>query len=122
MQYKHFSIEERELIQKGLWEKLSVRAIARQLGRPHSSVLREIQRNQPPQVQRYTPRLAHERAVKKRSSRGRHERLKNTCIREYVVTALKRRRSPEQIAGCIEHDIGETISPEAIQPPSLGIT
>ena len=114
MRYKHLSIEERELIQRGLWEKRSIRAIARELGRPHSSVLREIRKNQPAQVQRYTPRLAHERALKKRSSRGRHERLKNERVRTYVIRELKRRRSPEQISGCITRDINETISPEAI--------
>lgn len=114
MQYKHFSIEERELIQKGLWEKRSIRAIARILGRPHSSILREIKRNKPPEVNRYTPRLAHDRALKKRGSCGRSERLKNRQVREYVTRELKRRRSPEQIAGCIARDINETISPEAI--------
>lgn len=114
MQYTHLSIEEREFIQKGLWEKRSIRAIAGELGRTHSSVLREIRRNKPPERERYTPRLAHERALTKRSSRGRNERLKNKYVRTYVVRELKRRRSPEQIAGCITRDIHETISPEAI--------
>lgn len=114
MQYKHFSVEERERIQQGLWEKRSIRTIARDLGRPHSSIVREIQRNRPPQRERYTPRLAHERALEKRMSRGREKRLKNTQIRAYVVAQLKRRRSPEQIAGCIKRDINETISAEAI--------
>lgn len=114
MRYTHFSIEEREVIQKGLWEKRSIRDIARELKRPHSSVLREIQRNKPLERNRYAPRLAHERALLKRKSRGRHERLKNGRVRTYVIGELKRRRSPEQIAGCIHRDINETISPEAI--------
>jgi len=62
----------------------------------------------------YTPRLAHQRALKKRSSRGREERLKNDRIRRYVTTHLKKRWSPEQIAGRIKRDLGETISHEAI--------
>ena len=114
MTYKHFSVEEREIIQRGLWEKRSIRSIAKELERPHSSVVREIARNRPPQRERYTPRLAHERALEKRKSRGRHERLKNSTVRAYVVAQLKRRRSPEQIAGCIKRDLGETISHEAI--------
>ncbi len=114
MRYTHFSIEERELIQKRLWERHSFRAIARELGRPHSSILREIQRNKPPVRNQYTPRLAHERALTKRKSRGRNERLKNESVRTYVTAELKRRRSPEQISGCINDDIKETISPEAI--------
>lgn len=76
MNYKHFTVEEREAIQLGLWHKESIRSIAQRLGRSPSSVSREITRNLPPQKRRYTPRLAHERAVNKRSSRGREERLK----------------------------------------------
>jgi IS30 family transposase len=62
----------------------------------------------------YRPRHAHERALQKRTSRGRQERLKNQKVREYVIGQLRRRRSPEQIAGCIKRDLGETISHEAI--------
>lgn len=114
MQYQHFSIEERERIQQGLWEKQSLRAIARSVGRSHSSVLREVKRNLPPIHERYTPRLAQERAVQHRTHRGRTERLKNDRIRTYVISHLKRRWSPEQIAGSIRHDLHETISHEAI--------
>ncbi|MDO8469963.1 MAG: helix-turn-helix domain-containing protein, partial [bacterium] len=114
MQYQHFSIEEREQIQFGLWEKESVRSIARDLGRSPGSVSREIQRNLPPEKYRYTPRLAHGRALEHRHSRGRTERLKNDDIRTFVISHLKRRWSPEQIAGSIHNSIGEDISPEAI--------
>jgi IS30 family transposase len=114
MNYKHFSVEERERIQLGLWEKRSIRAIARELRRPHSSVVREIARNKPPQRNLYTPRLAHERALFKRTQRGRARRLKNDRIRTFVVAQLKRRRSPEQITGIIKRELGERISHEAI--------
>ena len=114
MQYRHFSIEEREFIQRSLWEKKSVRSIARELERSPASVSREIRKNKPTRYNHYTPRLAHERALKKRQSRGREERLKNESVREYVVSHLRRRWSPEQIAGRITLDLGETISYEAI--------
>lgn len=114
MIYKHLSVEERELIQLRLWEKKSIRAIARELGRPPSSISREINRNLPAIHYRYTPRLAQERALIKRKSRGRQNRLKNERIRDYVISHLKRRWSPEQIAGTIEAAIDETISHEAI--------
>lgn len=114
MKYTHLTIEEREKIQELLWEKKSLRYIASVLGRSHSSLSREIKRHNPEQWKRYTPRLAHIRALERRKSRGRKERLKNSGIRAYVVAQLKRRRSPEQIAGCITTDINETISPEAI--------
>lgn len=114
MKYRHFSVEEREKIQVGLWEKKSVRAIAQELNRSPASVSREIRRNLPLAVRRYTPRTAHSRALAFRKRRGRTERLKNNAIREYVVSRLKHRWSPEQIAGRITEEIGETISHEAI--------
>lgn len=113
MKYKHFTVEEREKIQEMLWQKSSIRAIAKTLSRNPSSVARELKRNLPPLVRRYTPRLAHERALTYRKRRGREERLKNEAIRQYVVSHLKKRWSPEQIAGRIT-DIGEKISHEAI--------
>lgn len=114
MQYKHLSIEERECIQRGLWEKRSINSIAKSLGRRPSSISREISRNLPKERFLYTPRLAEERAQKKRQSRGRHDRLKNQAIRDYVVSHLKLRWSPEQIAHRMCQDIQETISHEAI--------
>ena len=99
MKYRHFSIEEREAIQRGLWEKRSLRTIAKELHRSPTSIAREIRRHCPPEQLRYTPRVAHARAVRQRSFRGRKDRLKNADIRDYVITHLKRDWSPEQIAG-----------------------
>ncbi len=74
MTYQHFTVEERETIQLGLWQRESISSIAKRLGRSASSVSQEIKRN----------------------------------------LYLKRRWSPEQIAGRIKRDLGETISHEAI--------
>lgn len=114
MKYTHLSVEERETIQFGLWRKQSIRSIARRLGRSHTSLLREIGRNDPPVRHRYTPRVAHARAIGKRKSRGRTFRLKNEDIRSYVVEKLKLRWSPEQIAGRMRTEGLDSISPEAI--------
>lgn len=114
MKYKHFSIEEREKIQELLWQKASIRVIAKAIGRCPSSVSREIKRNIPTK-RRYTPRLANERAIIKRASRGRKLRLKSGFIRRYVVTGLKSGLSPEQIAGRLHlEQPNESISHEAI--------
>ncbi len=114
MQYKHFTIEEREKIQYGRWENKSVRTIAKELGRSASSVSREINRNKS-QKGLYNPRTSHLRALSKRKSRGRHNRLKNDIIRDYVVFELKKRTSPEEIAGRVKIDRpGQSISHEAI--------
>ncbi|HZJ41547.1 MAG TPA: helix-turn-helix domain-containing protein, partial [Patescibacteria group bacterium] len=109
------SIEEREAIQVGLWAKRSIRDIARVLGRPPSTVSREINRNTLGLKPKYIPRLAQERAKARILNRGRRERLKNQEIREYVLLMLKNHYSPEQIAGRINIDIpGTKISYEAI--------
>ncbi|MBI2098032.1 MAG: IS30 family transposase [Candidatus Vogelbacteria bacterium] len=113
MAHQQLTIEEREEIQRGLWGKESLRSIAKRLGRSHTSISREIKKNLSPVRERYTPRLANERTLEKRTSRGRILRLKNKKIRAYVVSHLKGGWSPEQIAGTI-HVIGESISHEAI--------
>lgn len=91
-----------------------MREIAHTLGRSHTSVSREMKRNFPKALKRYTPRLAQERAVEKRKERGRKDRLKNEVVRKYVISHLKRRWSPEQISLRIKIDLGETLSHEAI--------
>jgi transposase, IS30 family len=114
MKYKHLSIEEREKIQELLWQKTSIRDIAKVIGRSPSSITRELKRNKPLLFNRYTPRIANEKALEKRKQRGRKDRLKTKEVREYVITHLKLRWSPEQISGRIKIELGEDISHEAI--------
>src|SRR3989344_4154213 len=112
--YRHLDVEEREIIQRGLWEKKTVRSIAKQLRRSPSSISREIRKNFPSTGERkYTPRLANSRALTKRSNRGRKLRLKNRLIRRYVAEKLETGWSPEQISGMLPKDYpGESISYE----------
>lgn len=114
--YQQLTIEEREKIQSGLWEGRSLRDIARDLDRNPSTVSRELQRNIRGERRRYVPRLADERAHKRVQERGRRERLKESCIREYVIRKLKEEDySPEQIAGTLPNAYPKlSISPEAI--------
>jgi len=114
MKYKQLTIEEREKIQEMLWQKSSIRNIAIALKRSPSSVSREIKRNLPLERKVYAPRLAHKKALIKRKSRGRKDRLKNQRVRDYVIAHLKERWSPEQISGTVESEIGESISHETI--------
>jgi IS30 family transposase len=113
--YKQLSIEDREIIQLGIWSHKSIRLIAKELGRPASAVSRELKRNCPPVRRAYLPRLAEERAKSRITKRGQRERLKNEDIRNYVKTMLKNDYSPEQIAGRIRIDLpDQKISYEAI--------
>lgn len=107
MKYQHLSIEEREKIQEMLWQGKSLRYIARILKRSPASISREIKRNKPPQRHQYTPRLAHRRALKKRSCRGKARLETDIRLRNYVTSKLKIGWSPEQIAamsGAISHE------------------
>jgi len=114
MRYKHFSVEEREKIQEMLWQKAPIRDIARALGRSPSSVSREIQRTKPPERNRYTPRVAHERALEYRKHRGTRKLEKDKVLRAHVVSHLKLGWSPEQIAATAKGAVGVGISHEAI--------
>ncbi len=115
MNYQHLTIEEREKLQLMLWQKQSVRAMAKELNRSPSSISREINKNRRSDGKRlYIPRTAHERAVIKRSSRGERKMVQNSRLRNYVIKHLKLGWSPEQIAGKSEGLIGVKISYEAI--------
>ncbi len=113
MTYKQLTIEEREIIQEMWWGRESVRIIARRLKRSPSTISRELNKNFP-LPRRYTPRLAHERALKNRKSRGRQLRLKNNFIRRYTIDQLKQGYSPEQISGRLKLEHNQEISHEAI--------
>lgn len=114
-QFTQLSIEDREYIQAQLQAGSSLRQIGRELGRPHSTLSRELKRNYPPHRERYTSRLAHERAQSMTIRRGQRPRLKSQFIRDYVEEKLKEDWSPEQIAGRLKKDHPDyRISPEAI--------
>lgn len=114
MKFKHLTIEEREKIQSMMWEKKSIREIAKAIGRSPSSISREVNKNVPLH-RSYRPRLAQERAEVKRTSRGRKLRLKSQFIRRYVIKKLREGLSPEQISGRLTKDHSDlSISHEAI--------
>lgn len=115
MKYQHFTIEERESLQYMWWERKSIRSMAKALNRSPSSVSRELKRNFPLCRDTYTPRIAHERALISRKSRGRTDRLKDKITRDYIIEHLKGGWSPEQIAGRLPDEHPScSISHEAI--------
>lgn len=115
MQYKHLTIEEREIIQEMLWQKQSIRAIAKELNRSPSSISREINKNKDSiNRRRYIPRVAHSKAMSNRAKRGKRKLAKSRALYYYVIDKLKLGWSPEQIANTAKKNIGESISYEAI--------
>lgn len=100
MGYTHLSAAEREQISRGLAQGLSARAIARALGRSPSTICRELGRHRHPEG--YRAVRAHERALRARSRPRRARKLAarpHNWLRRTVLRKLRRRDSPQQIAG-----------------------
>jgi len=114
--YKHLSLIEREQIAVWKAEGLSLREIARRLGRDVSSVSRELKRNAPPiRSGRYLPARAHLRSENRNRISRTHPRLKKPEIRRFVLKQMARGLSPEQIAGVLRAEKPQwSISHEAI--------
>jgi transposase, IS30 family len=114
MQYNHLSTEERGMIQALYKEKKSLRAIAKALGRPPSTIAREVKRNRYNAVT-YLAYSAREKALRRVKNIYRYERVRDGQVRAYVVEKLRLGWSPEQISGRIRIDCpGKRISHEAI--------
>lgn len=114
--YSHLTVDERDQISVLKAEGLSLRGIARKLGRNHSTISRELDRNAPPVHKGYyLSHKAHERSVKRKSQAHQRGRLKNELVLQYVETGLFLGWTPEQISGRLPIDHpGQNISPEAI--------
>ena len=95
----HLSLQERGLIHDMVWDKLSMSEIARRISRDPSTISRELNRNTPPLLKRYTPHLAQEHYEVRKQTVRQRPRLKNPKIVRYVRRKLKSGWSPEQIAG-----------------------
>ncbi len=116
---KKLSKSERNSIYKMLRLKYSFRAIGRELGRSHSTILREVRRNAEA-VDRQKDyfvqaQQAHACSHARRSKASKRKgRLKTAVIRHYVELHLREAQwSPEIIAGKLT-TMGHSISTEAI--------
>jgi IS30 family transposase len=99
------SVSEREEISRGLARGESFRAIARQIGRPHTTVSREVGRNGG--RRRYRARRA-EAAAWRRARRPKPSKLAaNAPLRAVVCDKLRRKWSPEQIAAWLARSYGD---------------
>jgi transposase, IS30 family len=126
---RYLSEQERIMIADLLCAKLSVRGIARRLGRSPSTVSREIRRNRDPDG-RYRPHHA-EHAARVRAGKPRQRRIAvDVVLAELVARLLAKRWSPEQVAHELrERFVGqrerwlcvESIY-QAIYDPAVGVT
>lgn len=93
---------EREEISRGLAAGTSIRTIASRLHRAPSTISREINRNKGRRAYRAVD--ANDRATRRRARPQRLRLQKNPPLCKYVASRLKRRWSPEQIAGRLRRD------------------
>lgn len=114
--YRQLTSQERDLLGILLAEGHTKAEIARRLGRDKSTISRELTRNGPRiRKKRYLPHKAELRAQKRRKATHRLYRLKDERIHDYVITKLKKKWSPELIAGRISEECsGLRISHETI--------
>jgi IS30 family transposase len=84
---KHLNAEERNAIHRGRPEGLSLRTIARELGRPASTVAREVARNLPGSSY---DAVAAERGCRRRRRRGGRKLAPGTPLWNPVVMDLCR--------------------------------
>jgi IS30 family transposase len=113
---KHLSLEDREEISRGLALEQSLRVIARGLGRPTSTVSREVQRN----GGRLHYRAAQaDWATCQRAKRPKATKLaQQPALRLFVENGLEQHWSPEEICGRLPvefpDDVSMRVVPETI--------
>lgn len=99
----HFKYEERVLIEAFLEDGLGIRAIARKLHRPKSSVSDEIRRNKVGGIYRAN-KAQHKTYVRYWQARHQHFKVVlHAALRNYIEEKLKQFWSPEGIAGRLTH-------------------
>jgi IS30 family transposase len=125
---RFLSEDERVLIADRRRAGVTVRAIARELGRSPATVSRELRRNVEADRGRYQPFTAQRLAAARRARPKTGRLVADAGLREFVQDQLRKRWSPEQIAQALRreflnqprrHVVPETIY-QAIYRPDLG--
>ena len=113
--YKQLSPGERDEISVLKAQGMSLRNIAQQIGRHVSTISRELNRNAAPvNAGYYLAHKAQERADARKAAAHERPRLPDPNLRRYLTRMLRRRWSPERIAGRWQLLGNPTVSHEAI--------
>lgn len=110
--YEQLRLRERVLIELRRGQGWSMRRIGVELGRSVATVSRELSRNAQPTKQwrgSYDGERAHGLALRRRRWDARFKLARQPDLRMLVRDGLAMGRSPEQIAGRLEHEHGRTL-------------
>lgn len=99
----HFTLQERETLYRMKNARKAVGEIAEALGRDRSTIYREVKRNTGGRG--YRPKQAQCFAEERREACRRPSKLSHPVIRSYVIEHIKKKWSPEQIAGRLPKDL-----------------
>ena len=99
MSYHELSVAERATIQIGLLNKFSQRRIARLLNRSPSTISREIRRNRTAHGHYVTHEAQQSMSARRQACRRHRKLVPGNQLFELVAYLLRKRFSPEQIAG-----------------------
>lgn len=98
----HLTFQERKILYRMKKAGKPFREIAEALGRDRSTIYREVNRNTGGRG--YRPQQAQHLAEERRKACRRTAKLSHPVIRSYVTVHLKKKWSPEQIAGRLRID------------------
>lgn len=106
MSYTHFTEKERYVISHMKMAGFSLRAIGRRLGRDHTSIMREINRNRPTYADDavYWYYASQPIAMERRRKARSYHRQKHQPLVEYVEDKLRLDWPPEAIAARLRRD------------------
>lgn len=104
MSYTHLTSNERYIIAHLKVHKLSIREIARRIGRSASTVSRELKRNGPGHKWVYWYDAAQQRADQRKRGARSQRRRSNGALFKLVADSLRHGLSPQIIAERLKHE------------------
>lgn len=114
MKQRRLSFYERQIIEANLAMGKSVRQIARTIGRDHSVVGREVERNKG-QLFPYSSTIAQKAAKRRSKHTNTRKLIKDWRLQWYVTRRLEGGWSPEQISGRMKQEKqARYVCPESI--------
>lgn len=107
---KNLTYSDREIIEKLLKKKVSIRSIGKIIGHGHSTISDEIRKNKSSYEKEYVSHLAQYRHEVRQKNKGNVRKIdRRKWLKEHIISKLNDDWSPEQIAGELRKEYGKTL-------------